>query len=134
MVNPSFALFLLRIFTLHIVRLKYVFFKLFTLIPHASSLLLSFLVLRSRYLTLCLHFCSILLLLIRLLLSCSLSLSLACTVDIQAYIFVCVCLCLCLCVCVCVCGGGASQCVCFPECLSTATARLSARPLAEMSS
>lgn len=67
---PQFPL----LFSLSILSLfRCVFFKLFTLISHASSLQLSFLVLRSRYLTLCLHFSSVLLLLIRLLLSCSLS-------------------------------------------------------------
>lgn len=78
----------LYLLTLHIVPLKYIFFKLFTLISHASSLLLSFLVLHSCYLILCLHFSSIRLLLNRLLLSCSLSLGLACIVGMQAYIFV----------------------------------------------
>lgn len=91
---------LLHLFTLHIVPLKYIFFKLSTLISHASSLLLSFLVLHSCYLTVCLHFSSILLL-TRLLLSCSLSLSLACMVGIQAYMFVCLCVWVCLTVCVC---------------------------------
>lgn len=94
----DYFLCLLHLFTLHIVLLKYIFFKLFSLISHASSLLLSFLVVRSRYLTLCLHFYSVLLLLIHLLLNCSLSLSLACMVGMQPYIFVCLCV-------------GASECV-----------------------